>query len=226
MLLRCHRSLRCRYTWRAMIRWIRDDVDDERCLNLHPFGCNLAKSLSIYVLLGQSTNFTTITNASAFPTSDANAGDDELVGREEQSGGGTIGPADAELKEDRLKDDRVHGLSMPDTLNKCNEICCMMLFLTGIIDQFCFADTIGPANAELKEDRLKDDRFHGLSMLGGYDMEEKAARANFMTLKDCLGILLNRITSTKEGSITYIQVVYVPANDLTDPAPTTTLSAR
>ncbi|GKA87436.1 hypothetical protein Tco_0809200, partial [Tanacetum coccineum] len=93
--------------------------------------CNLAKSLSIYVLPGQSTNFITISNASAFPTLDANAGDDELVGREEQSGGGlhlgvidqfcfayTIGLTDAELKEDRLKDDRVHGLSIPSTLNK------------------------------------------------------------------------------------------------------------
>ncbi|GKC70885.1 hypothetical protein Tco_1116768, partial [Tanacetum coccineum] len=52
-------------------------------------------------------------------------------------------------------------------------------------------DTIGLADAELKEDRLKDDRVHDLSMPGGYDMEEKAARANFMTLKDCLGLLLS-----------------------------------
>nr|GFA19914.1 plant cysteine oxidase 3-like [Tanacetum cinerariifolium] len=59
-------------------------------------------------------------------------------------------------------------------------------------------DTIGPADAELKEDRLKDDRVHGLSMPGthnkidrGCDMEEKAARANFMTLKDCLGLLIS-----------------------------------
>ncbi|GJT22113.1 probable 6-phosphogluconolactonase 1 [Tanacetum coccineum] len=40
-----------------------------------------------FLLMWQITNFATIANASAFPTSDANAGDDELVGREEQSGG-------------------------------------------------------------------------------------------------------------------------------------------
>ncbi|KAK5839690.1 hypothetical protein PVK06_008517 [Gossypium arboreum] len=34
--------------------------------------------------------------------------------------------------------------------------------------------------------------------------------------------LQERITSTKEGSITSIQAVYVPADDLTDPAPATT----
>jgi F-type H+-transporting ATPase subunit beta len=32
-----------------------------------------------------------------------------------------------------------------------------------------------------------------------------------------------RITSTKQGSITSVQAVYVPADDLTDPAPATTL---
>ncbi|KAF3670113.1 ATP synthase subunit beta, chloroplastic [Capsicum annuum] len=37
-----------------------------------------------------------------------------------------------------------------------------------------------------------------------------------------MGSLQERITSTKEGSITSIQEVYVPANDLTDPAPATT----
>jgi F-type H+/Na+-transporting ATPase subunit beta len=38
------------------------------------------------------------------------------------------------------------------------------------------------------------------------------------------GFLQERITSTKEGSITSIQAVYVPADDLTDPAPATTFS--
>ena len=33
-----------------------------------------------------------------------------------------------------------------------------------------------------------------------------------------------RITSTKKGSITSVQAVYVPADDLTDPAPATTFS--
>jgi F-type H+-transporting ATPase subunit beta len=37
-----------------------------------------------------------------------------------------------------------------------------------------------------------------------------------------MGILQERITSTKEGAITSVQAVYVPADDLTDPAPATT----
>ena len=39
------------------------------------------------------------------------------------------------------------------------------------------------------------------------------------TLSTEMGSLQERITSTKEGSITSIQAVYVPADDLTDPAP-------
>ncbi|HCC23802.1 TPA: F0F1 ATP synthase subunit beta [Candidatus Falkowbacteria bacterium] len=42
------------------------------------------------------------------------------------------------------------------------------------------------------------------------------------TLATEMGKLQERITSTKEGSITSIQAVYVPADDLTDPAPATT----
>ena len=42
------------------------------------------------------------------------------------------------------------------------------------------------------------------------------------TLASEMGELQERITSTKEGSITSIQAVYVPADDLTDPAPATT----
>jgi F-type H+-transporting ATPase subunit beta len=42
------------------------------------------------------------------------------------------------------------------------------------------------------------------------------------TLANEMGELQERITSTKEGSITSIQAVYVPADDLTDPAPATT----
>ena len=42
------------------------------------------------------------------------------------------------------------------------------------------------------------------------------------TLATEMGGLQERITSTKEGSITSIQAVYVPADDLTDPAPATT----
>lgn len=44
------------------------------------------------------------------------------------------------------------------------------------------------------------------------------------TLAFEMGLLQERITSTKKGSITSIQAVYVPADDLTDPAPATTFS--
>lgn len=44
------------------------------------------------------------------------------------------------------------------------------------------------------------------------------------TLATEMGALQERITSTKEGSITSIQAVYVPADDLTDPAPATTFA--
>ncbi len=44
------------------------------------------------------------------------------------------------------------------------------------------------------------------------------------TLGTDLGELQERITSTKKGSITSVQAVYVPADDLTDPAPATTFS--
>lgn len=39
-----------------------------------------------------------------------------------------------------------------------------------------------------------------------------------------LGALQERITTTKKGSITSVQAVYVPADDLTDPAPATTFA--
>ena len=44
------------------------------------------------------------------------------------------------------------------------------------------------------------------------------------TLAEEMGALQERITSTKTGSITSIQAVYVPADDLTDPSPATTFS--
>ncbi|MGL6114137.1 MAG: F0F1 ATP synthase subunit beta [Cetobacterium sp.] len=44
------------------------------------------------------------------------------------------------------------------------------------------------------------------------------------TLASEMGKLQERITSTKKGSITSVQAVYVPADDLTDPAPATTFS--
>lgn len=44
------------------------------------------------------------------------------------------------------------------------------------------------------------------------------------TLAEDMGKLQERITSTKKGSITSVQAVYVPADDLTDPAPATTFA--
>ena len=44
------------------------------------------------------------------------------------------------------------------------------------------------------------------------------------TLSTEMGILQERITSTDKGSVTSVQAVYVPADDLTDPAPATTFS--
>ncbi|WP_027119818.1 F0F1 ATP synthase subunit beta [[Mycoplasma] testudinis] len=44
------------------------------------------------------------------------------------------------------------------------------------------------------------------------------------TLAYEMGVLQERITSTKSGSITSVQAIYVPADDLTDPAPATTFS--
>jgi F-type H+/Na+-transporting ATPase subunit beta len=44
------------------------------------------------------------------------------------------------------------------------------------------------------------------------------------TLATEMGLMQERITSTKNGSITSVQAVYVPADDLTDPAPATTFS--
>ena len=44
------------------------------------------------------------------------------------------------------------------------------------------------------------------------------------TLASEMGLMQERITSTKNGSITSVQAVYVPADDLTDPAPATTFA--
>ena len=44
------------------------------------------------------------------------------------------------------------------------------------------------------------------------------------TLAEEMGALQERITSTKNGSVTSVQAIYVPADDLTDPAPATTFT--
>src|SRR5687767_11486727 len=46
------------------------------------------------------------------------------------------------------------------------------------------------------------------------------------TLAEEMGVLQERITSTKTGSITSVQAIYVPADDLTDPSPATTFADR
>ena len=51
-----------------------------------------------------------------------------------------------------------------------------------------------------------------------------SAVGNQPTLAEEMGVLQERITSTKTGSITSIQAVYVPADDLTDPSPATTFA--
>ena len=51
-----------------------------------------------------------------------------------------------------------------------------------------------------------------------------SAVGNQPTLQTEMGALQERITSTKSGSITSVQAVYVPADDLTDPAPATTFA--
>ena len=44
------------------------------------------------------------------------------------------------------------------------------------------------------------------------------------SLAELMGVLQERVTSTKTGSITSVQAVYVPADDLTDPSPATTFA--
>ncbi|KAJ2560687.1 atp2, beta subunit of the F1 sector of mitochondrial F1F0 ATP synthase, partial [Coemansia sp. RSA 1822] len=44
------------------------------------------------------------------------------------------------------------------------------------------------------------------------------------TLATDMGVMQERITTTKKGSITSVQAIYVPADDLTDPAPATTFA--
>merc|ERR1719461_950873 len=46
------------------------------------------------------------------------------------------------------------------------------------------------------------------------------------TLATDMGTMQERITTTKKGSITSVQAIYVPADDLTDPAPATTVLSR
>ena len=56
-------------------------------------------------------------------------------------------------------------------------------------------------------------------------MESRGSTVGYQpTLAEEMGVLQERITSTKTGSITSFQAVYVPADDLTDPSPATTFA--
>ena len=63
-------------------------------------------------------------------------------------------------------------------------------------------------------------RFRGVSTVGSYAVSRRLSP----TLASEMGAMQERITSTKHGSITSVQAVYVPADDLTDPAPATTFT--
>ena len=64
----------------------------------------------------------------------------------------------------------------------------------------------------------------GLTMAEYFRDRENSAVGYQPTLATEMGALQERITSTKKGSITSVQAVYVPADDLTDPAPATTFA--
>jgi F-type H+-transporting ATPase subunit beta len=63
-------------------------------------------------------------------------------------------------------------------------------------------------------------RFRRIALLG----RMPSAVGYQPTLATEMGIMQERITSTRHGSITSVQAVYVPADDLTDPAPATTFA--
>lgn len=69
--------------------------------------------------------------------------------------------------------------------------------------------------------RFTPGRFRGVEYLLG---RMPSAVGYQPTLSSEMGALQERITSTKNGSITSVQAIYVPADDLTDPAPATTFS--
>ena len=67
----------------------------------------------------------------------------------------------------------------------------------------------------VREQELPDPNFSTIKVP---NPEDPAAFAMAMKLADEVGALQERITSTKDGAITSVQAVYVPADDLTDPA--------
>ena len=100
--------------------------------------------------------------------------------------------------------------------------------LTGLTMAEYFRDDIDPATGKGKDILFFVDNIYRYTLAG----TEVSALLGRMpsavgyqpTLADEMGRLQERITSTKTGSITSIQAVYVPADDYTDPSPATTFA--
>jgi F-type H+-transporting ATPase subunit beta len=98
--------------------------------------------------------------------------------------------------------------------------------LTGLTMAEYFRDDIDPATGKGRDILFFVDNIYRYTLAG----TEVSALLGRMpsavgyqpTLAEEMGKLQERITSTKTGSITSIQAVYVPADDLTDPSPATT----
>ena len=100
--------------------------------------------------------------------------------------------------------------------------------LTGLTMAEYFRDDIDPATGKGRDILFFVDNIYRYTLAG----TEVSALLGRMpsavgyqpTLAEEMGVLQERITSTKTGSITSIQAVYVPADDLTDPSPATTFA--
>ncbi len=100
--------------------------------------------------------------------------------------------------------------------------------LTGLTMAEYFRDEKDPATGKGRDVLLFVDNIYRYTLAG----TEVSALLGRMpsavgyqpTLAEEMGVLQERITSTKTGSITSIQAVYVPADDLTDPSPATTFA--
>jgi F-type H+-transporting ATPase subunit beta len=100
--------------------------------------------------------------------------------------------------------------------------------LTGLTMAEYFRDDKDPATGKGRDVLLFVDNIYRYTLAG----TEVSALLGRMpsavgyqpTLAEEMGVLQERITSTKTGSITSIQAVYVPADDLTDPSPATTFA--
>ncbi len=100
--------------------------------------------------------------------------------------------------------------------------------LTGLTMAEYFRDEKDPATGKGRDVLMFIDNIYRYTLAG----TEVSALLGRMpsavgyqpTLAEEMGVLQERITSTKTGSITSIQAVYVPADDLTDPSPATTFA--